>query len=63
MERVTGGEEVAQGKWERRQRWWTDNLLRQIRRYRRNMRQFYIAKLLCYMYKLFNLGKGGTLAP
>ena len=67
MARVTGGEEVGgeevnQAKWKRRQIRWTDNFLRQICRYHRNMWQFYIGKLLCYMYKIFNLGKSGTLA-
>ena len=62
MAEVVGEKEVDNVKWERRQRRWTDNFLRQIRRYHKNMWNFFLGKLLSYMYKISNLGKSGTLA-
>ena len=56
------GQEVDQGKWERRQRWWTDNLLHQICRYNRFMWRFFIGKIFCNIYKRYNLGKSGIQA-
>ena len=40
MEGVIGGEEVDPGKCMRRQRWWTDNFLRQIGRYHKTCEIF-----------------------